>query len=401
MDYYILCKIIGASVGKHKLDIPSIIEANVNWEEIYNEFLAHKIMYLPLSIISSQLISNDQIYNKWRGHLNAAVWTFVNLMSSQKQLINLLHENDIRFVILKGAAAAQYYPEPLLRTMGDIDFMVLERDFYKTYKLMINNGYEQINSIQEHQRHIGLKKSSFIFELHRKPAGLPDGLNGDKVLKYIQSGFDNIKIITVENFSFPVLPPIQNGLVLLLHIVHHLHGGLGYRQIIDWALYVEGEISDDLWNNELCRLYSDFKLKQVALVVTKMCKMYFGLCEEIIWCDEADDLRCQQLFQIISNSGNFGRKQKDKTRVELVEITSRNPIMLLKLLQDGGKRNWKLLKKYPIFTLLAWIYQSGRYVKKIIYRSLFDRKNFKNELTEGKKKKELFDYLEIYNYIDD
>ena len=41
----------------------------------------------------------------------------------QKQLFE---NNNIPLVILKGTAAAMYYPKPQLRTMGDIDFLVFD-----------------------------------------------------------------------------------------------------------------------------------------------------------------------------------------------------------------------------------------------------------------------------------
>ena len=52
-----------------------------------------------------------------------------------------------------------------------------------------------------------------------------------------------------------MFPPLENGLVLLGHINQHLEEGLGLRQILDWALYVDKALDDDAWEmgrNSVC-----------------------------------------------------------------------------------------------------------------------------------------------------
>lgn len=45
----------------------------------------------------------------------------------------------------------------------------------------------------------------------------------------------------------PVLPPLENGLVLLAHVNQHLGSGLGLRQILDWQMFVDAHLTDELW----------------------------------------------------------------------------------------------------------------------------------------------------------
>ena len=51
----------------------------------------------------------------------------------------------------------------------------------------------------------------------------------------------------VAGFSVPVLPPLENGLVLLAHVNQHLGSGLGLRQILDWQMFVDAHLTDELW----------------------------------------------------------------------------------------------------------------------------------------------------------
>ena len=57
-------------------------------------------------------------------------------MHGQQKLLQLLDENHIDCVILKGSAAALSYPQPILRVMGDVDFLVRKVDYEKTADLL-------------------------------------------------------------------------------------------------------------------------------------------------------------------------------------------------------------------------------------------------------------------------
>ena len=53
---------------------------------------------------------------------------FLQILDEQTKLFQLFRDADIPLAIIKGCAAAMYYPAPLDRSMGDIDFVVpLER----------------------------------------------------------------------------------------------------------------------------------------------------------------------------------------------------------------------------------------------------------------------------------
>ena len=50
-------------------------------------------------------------------------------------------------VILKGTSAAQYYPYPEYRTMGDIDIMTRREDYDIACKQLMDNGYTMLKEI--------------------------------------------------------------------------------------------------------------------------------------------------------------------------------------------------------------------------------------------------------------
>jgi hypothetical protein len=50
-------------------------------------------------------------------------------------------ENGIPYCILKDAASACRYPDPLLRTMGDVDFYVPEQYTEKARDIFLREGF--------------------------------------------------------------------------------------------------------------------------------------------------------------------------------------------------------------------------------------------------------------------
>ena len=90
---------------------------------------------------------------------------YIRYTSEEKELIRLLESHGIPLVILKGAAAAVYYPVPSRRSFGDIDFLVLPERFTDATELLEENGYTRG---EDNERHIAYSKGGIHFELHRR-----------------------------------------------------------------------------------------------------------------------------------------------------------------------------------------------------------------------------------------
>ena len=134
---------------------------DTDWNEVVKEAKAQTVM----GLISPVIPIEDQ-------STNVGIANYIRLLHEQDQLIKLLDENGIPCVILKGYAAAQYYPKPHLRAMGDVDFLVPFDKFHETAKLLESNGYvythgkEDTNNKYKKPRHLGYCKNGIEFELH-------------------------------------------------------------------------------------------------------------------------------------------------------------------------------------------------------------------------------------------
>ena len=68
----------------------------------------------------------------------------IQVIEEHKNIHKLLSENNIPYVFLKGCASARYYPDPLLRGMGDVDFYVPPEQLDKARGVFEEDGFELV-----------------------------------------------------------------------------------------------------------------------------------------------------------------------------------------------------------------------------------------------------------------
>ena len=87
----------------------------------------------------------------------------MQILDEQTKLFQLFRDADIPMAIIKGCAAAMYYPAPLDRSMGDIDFVVPLERIDEANRLMTENGYQYMDTTQ---RHYDYAKNGTELEMH-------------------------------------------------------------------------------------------------------------------------------------------------------------------------------------------------------------------------------------------
>ena len=112
---------------------------------------------------------------------------YIRILYAQDVLVSIFRDAGIPMAILKGAAAAIYYAEPMQRTMGDIDMIVPQNLFEAAQFLMERSGYkrETEESNKPDVRHIAYQKDGITVELHHHFSS--EGIN---VEKYVIRGLE-------------------------------------------------------------------------------------------------------------------------------------------------------------------------------------------------------------------
>ncbi len=326
-----------------------------DWQPVFEEMKQQTVAALPYNILPADA-------TKWRSYCMKKWRQAVIILYAQNELISLLESNGISCVILKGTAAAMYYPYPMLRSMGDVDFLVKRGELERAAKLLEENGYMLTHDKDRESHHYAYSKNKISFELHwRLPILSKDD---EERLSFFEEGIDRRKWHEIDRYRFPTFPTLHNGLVLIFHINQHLREGLGLRQIIDWMMYVD-KLDNSQWE-ELLKLLKIVGMEQLALTTTAMCQRYLGLRQDFHGCETVDPELCDELMSYIMEKGNFGRKSGETGKIASVFFDISSPIRAFRRLQAGGMCRWDAAKKHPILRPFAWIYQIGFIARELI-----------------------------------
>ena len=316
--------------------------------DIYEEMKQQTIAVLPADCLSSLGLSHELLH-EWKKHILEQLVLYDHYLHEQTNL-----PISVPYVVLKGTAAAQYYPHPEYRMMGDIDIMTRREDFNIAYQQLLDHGFHAEKVLN---REASLVRGWVAVELHQRFASL----NDPDQAKY----FDDLIIDNITPSH--TLPDPINGLVILEHISKHMESGLGLRQIIDWMMFVDKCLPDEKWP-EFCQMAAKINIDKLAIVTTKMCEKYLGLPHRE-WCADADTDLCDQLMEYILSCGNFGNKMTSDAAIsENAFAFASTPKMAFKLLQMQGLTNWKAAKEHKILKPFAWIYQAFRYASRGLKR---------------------------------
>lgn len=146
-------------------------------------------------------------------------------------LCNLLENAKIVFVPLKGIVVNEFYAQPWMRTSGDIDILINEKDIPAAIQLLSDNGWtlEEKPVYKDYLFHF---KNGISLELHFSIRETFDTL--DKVLDRV---WEHIKVCDESEYKM-----LQTNEFLMFHLLahmayHFMGGGCGIRSFIDiWVL---------------------------------------------------------------------------------------------------------------------------------------------------------------------
>ena len=351
MSYDVTQKTVLALLASALFQKPFSVDESVDWKSVFEECRMQSVVSLAFSALTKDEVP-ESIYAEWKEQVNAGLLVNSGICYAHTVLHELLTNAGITYVILKGCASAEYYNDPLLRTMGDVDFYVSLVDFDRTDKLLKKHGFEPHNVDHEYEK--AYSKNDVVFELHNTINGIPGGKTGAAIQQYFEDIFEKtiLKQLDLAQYNSP--SPFHHGLIMLLHVARHMiTGGIGLRHFCDWAVFVE-RIGDDF-----PKLFMD-KLKAVGLwrfaqIMTQYCVEYLG-CNAKPWTGKIEHDLLNNLKNDVFAGGNFGHKDL-KRADEAKFITSRNQggvncdsnvKQAVLSANEIVRKHWKVAGKVPV-----------------------------------------------------
>lgn len=301
-----LIKLLSASTGC-RFSSPVELDA-AEWGRLYKEAVAHQIQYLIFSEANKYGCGvNPSLFSDWKSAMIYHILRFEERFAIAGELIKAFDRANIPLIVLKGFHYKYLYPEPELRSMGDIDLLTDRRSLAGTMKIIEGFGYIRSGDADD-PKHIKFFHPQYIMiELHYSLF--------TEAKRRVAVGFNNeiwqsaVRFET-EGLAFNIPSDVNQLIYCCVHMTNHFgKGGFGLRQLSDFNLLVRKLPDDFDWKMlfERADIYGILKFMQALLYV---CHELFDLKipASIIDIYDNEKENIAHMIEVILESGIFGQK---------------------------------------------------------------------------------------------
>lgn len=345
----VILELLGYALFEHEPELPE----DISWDEVYKEAKNQTVFLLVYDVACKIRILPKNVERIWLQTSIQYIYQNEILLMEQNRVLNLLKKAGISCAVLKGSASAASYRDPNLRIMGDIDLLVDPTEQLSTVKVLQQEGYGDILD-EDHHCHFTIKKEDIYVEIHKEPNGLFINRNS-----LIEEKFNNLFNDALDHIQYsndiPMLSDYHHALVLILHkLEHFLIGGLGLRQLCDWAAFVNIRMSSSLWSILEPQLAA-LGLLYFTGIITRSCIDFLHLpVEKVPWAMKYDAKLAEEVMQQILAYGNFGIKEQLYGQRFFTDVHSANRLSsFFHVTISACKQHWPKCKKYPLLLPIA------------------------------------------------
>ena len=363
----------------------------VDWDALLQECVSQTVLPIVYSVLRDDL--PEETKQKWQPLYHRLLGNNIRVISAHADIHKLLRS---RYLILKGCAAARYYPKPNLRTMGDVDFLVDRDDLESASEILERAGMKRTDH-GDHDFHRCFTFQKVSYEMHWEAPGIPR-TGGERIREFFQDALE--RAVLVGN-SYYVPSDLHHGMILLLHNASHMTaGGIGLRHLCDWAVYIE-KMTDAFVIEALSPRLQVCGLWEYARVLTAMSACFLGATARN-WASDVDEGLMMSLMDDIWAGGNFGYKDAHRLNLRVLNRNTESgkverrgvlPSLTSEVLLKA-KKWYPALMKYPLTVPLAWGAVGFRYIRKLLKgeRVMIRLKDART----AKRRRELFEQLKLF-----
>ena len=283
--------------------LPSGID-NIDWK-VYLEFCAQQgiIGVIFRGIERSEPKMQQATLFEWIGQSESI--KAQNMLTNKRMLTvnDYFRKRGYRSCILKGQANGLMYPQPEMRSPGDIDIWV-EGEREGIIKLVLSETPDAHYSI--HHVKMPVFKDVSV-EVHYRPMYLTNWFTDKKLQRYIESiqerQFSNCK--SLESGEIGVLTDEFNALYQILHMhAHFFSTRNNLKQLIDYYYLLRSRELRDTVKAEIAGRLKDFGVLKYAKGIMWIMKEVLGL-EERLLIVEKDEKIGRLIFGEVLKYGTY------------------------------------------------------------------------------------------------
>ncbi len=315
-----------------------------------------QVYSLVLPVLSEGRFLSEAELRAWKNHQLSDLQKTIMVDNERNMLCSELDEHGINYMFLKGLVVRAYYPKTSMRQMGDNDILYDESRRDDLLKIMKKHGFH-LDAVSESSD--DFIKYPVTMEFHRKL------FNPDPYFSFPLNVWERAS--RFDNSHRWLINKEDNYLYSLAHSYkHYLYGGCTLRVLCDdFVLRKNVEYDTNYINTAL----KELNLEDFHSAVT-------GLCDCLFEGKDANAAE-QKLLNVI-----FGRE------VIIREHESFRPDM------KEGKLRYFVKRIFPGKQFMIWSFPVLEkrpyllpfyYIKRLLLRAKYGRKNIEKEITKLKK----------------
>lgn len=248
-----------------------------------------------------------QLKMKWYFQVNKIKNRNILLNQRSAELVMMFQQDGFDCCVLKGQGNAMMYPDPYIRTSGDIDLQVKGgRDVVVQY---VKKRFPHTKTAYQHVDYPIFKKVPV--EVHYLPVYMNNPVYNRRMKKWFDDQSDEMyghEVELPDGAGHITIPSLRFNMIFqMAHLMHHfLDEGIGLRHMIDYYYLLRKVYQEKVPIDGLADQLNRFGLRKFAGAVMYIMHDVLGLEEEYLIVP-VDNARGETLLNEILRGGNFGK----------------------------------------------------------------------------------------------
>lgn len=275
---------------------------DVDWNQVYELSKIHSLSGAVYTAVRKLPVAQRpprETFNRFASAFYATVLRAEKQSALIENILEKLNEKKIPHLLIKGAVLRAFYPVPEMRTLGDIDLMIHEEDWFRTDATLRGAGYVLKGKSDGEWKYF---KNGMEIEVHSKIRneyiGYRVGCNDcfNNMWEYAAPLNGSFTYRWEKNFQL---------IYLISHTAKHLYGrGCGLRMLADIAVVLRHD-GDRLRFDDVFQELEKIHLDVFARSLFALCKRCFGV-PDAVPCADMPDARCDEAMEYLLVGGTFG-----------------------------------------------------------------------------------------------
>lgn len=286
---------------------------HIDWKPILT--LAKKQAVLGIIIDSVQLLPDSlrpsaSITAKLNKYALSFIQSNIILDNAAARLASFLSQHGIDGVLLKGQGVARYYRMPQMRQSGDIDYYVGDKAFKKASALCREMLCDDKNECNQAGYHLCFNMGGVPVELHRLASKIFSPVRNRRFQQWTVEQLEHSpdrRTLSIGTVGITLPSCDFDALFIFYHAwLHYLKGGIGLRQLCDWAMIFHSH-GADIDTERLKENIARFGLTKGWKLFACIAVNYLGVpAQKMPLYDPAYHKKSEKILHEILVGGNFG-----------------------------------------------------------------------------------------------